>query len=106
MSLVLESSCFRPEGSRRPVPIIIVFTRYDELVKKLEHQWLDNEEIGTKGEVHSIAKSTAYEFFERDCIMPMKMLSGDSDIPCVYVSGEGSSQLLHWCSLTPGFDYS
>jgi hypothetical protein len=88
------------------VPIIIVFTRYDELVKKLEHQWLDNEEIRTKGERDSLAKSTAYEFFQRNCIMPMNMLSGDSGIPCVYVSGEGSSQLLHRCSLTPGFYYS
>ena len=85
------------------MPIIIVFTRYDELVKKLEHQWRDNEEIRTVG---SLAKSIAYEFLERDCIMPMKMLSGDSGIPCVYVSGEGSSQLLHQCSLTPGFYYS
>ena len=88
------------------MPIIIVFTRYDELAKKIESQWRDNEEIRTKGEIDSLAKSIAYDFSERDRIIPMKMLSDDSGIPCVYVSGEDSSQLLHRFSLTPGIYYS
>lgn len=83
------------------MPIIIVFTRYDNLVYKEERQLLDDRGTRTKGEIHSLATSIAYQSFENNCLMQMKKVN--SSIPCVYVSGEGSFQIIHWRSLTPGF---
>jgi len=92
-SMLLESSSFCSEGLRSPVPIIVVFTRYDNLVVKKERQ-LHDSRTRTKDEIQSLAKSIAYQSFDKDCLMPMKKIN--SRVPCVCVSGEGSSQLLRF----------
>jgi len=86
-----------------PVPIIAVFTKYDYLVMKKELElYEDKRTTWTEDEIHSLARTLAYQSFIKDCIMPMKKVK--SDMPCVFVSGGHSLHPLTRLSLTRGFD--
>jgi predicted GTPase len=66
------------------VPIVVVFTRYDDLVRKKERQLHESSGLKTEAEIQSQAKSIAYQCFDKECLMPMKKVN--SSIPCVCVS--------------------
>lgn len=65
---------------------------------KKERQLHDDKGTRTKDEIHSLARSYAYQSFDKDCIMPMK--KANSSVPCVFVSGGHSPHLLTGFSLT------
>jgi len=50
---------------------------------KKERQ-LHDDRTRTKDEIHSLAKSIAYQSFDRECLIPMKR--ANSNVPCVFVS--------------------
>jgi len=66
------------------VPIIVVFTRYDDLVRKKERQLHEGRGLKSEAEVQAQAKLIAYQCFDKECLIPMKRVN--SSIPCVCVS--------------------
>ena len=69
---------------------------------KKELELYEDKGIRTEDEIHSLARSLAYQSFDKDCIIPMKKVN--SDMPCVFVSGGHSLHFLTGLSLTRSFD--
>lgn len=70
-----------------------MFTRYDYLVNTKEYELRNSGIQRTENEIQSLVKSNADRSFNENCITPMKKANGS--IPCVHVSGEDGSHLLH-----------
>jgi hypothetical protein len=70
------------------VPIIAVFTKFDELVDR-EDRNLDPDECDhlSDEEVLKLAKANAEKAFEKDCIVPFQSAVG-TKIPFIAVSSE------------------
>jgi hypothetical protein len=57
-----------------------------------ECQLHDSKDPKTENKIQSLAKSNAYDSFNKDCVAQIKKVN--NIIPCVHVSGDASFQLL------------
>ncbi|KAF9072037.1 hypothetical protein BDP27DRAFT_1418401 [Rhodocollybia butyracea] len=64
------------------VPVVVVFTKYDLLVRKFEKEADDN--IGDK-ELDAIVNLKADEFYNKTCVLPLKAITRNRKSPITHV---------------------
>jgi len=82
-----DEKIFKLNRNKAPVPIIVVFTKYDLLVTTVKAQMRRTGELrGTA--LDKRCQELAAKSFEENCVGPFKVLTRDTpeDIPYVYVS--------------------
>lgn len=61
---------------------MVVFTKYDLLVRKFEKEADDSI---AKKELETMANQQAEEFYDRNCVLPLKKITRNRPVPISYV---------------------
>ncbi|KAF9073349.1 hypothetical protein BDP27DRAFT_1417166 [Rhodocollybia butyracea] len=64
------------------IPVVVIFTKYDLLVRKFEKEASDS--IGEQ-ERETMANQKADEFYDKNCVRPLKNITRNRQVPISYV---------------------
>ena len=70
------------------MPVIVVFTKFDKMISRMEEELTDEELEETKDKIDSLCRERANTEFEKLCICPLKKV--DRDLPSTGTSGSNS----------------
>ena len=73
----------------RTVPVIVIFTKYDLLVAKLQKEaTLTEDDEEDEAAFERRTEEQAEEMFQQMCVEPLKRLTRDRPIPFMKISSE------------------
>jgi len=82
------------------VPVVVVFTKFDKLVSRMEEYLSDEEMDKSEEEITKICLDKADHEFQKECVGPLKRLNSELQYAKVSVKSAFRSDLSHLIDLT------